>query len=146
MIYQFKIGEYYQKTIKMRCELTMAFFKSVTALVVTDVELSRGFYETVLGCKVENGIIYREDSSLYLKLMQAEKLEDVRPIRNLSNVLCLVENLETLYELFLEFKGNGALFAFYPREKVIDHMRIKEFAVRDLDGYLIGFGLKIGER
>jgi len=121
----------------------MHLMSSVCVLLVSDIELSRLFYQTVLSCEDIDGILYREDCKLAIKLVQAEKIEDVKPNRNLWNVFSYVEDEKRLDILFKEAKSHGALFAYYPKESVIEGERLKEFAIRDLDGYLIGFGTTI---
>ncbi|HWI48827.1 MAG TPA: VOC family protein [Rummeliibacillus sp.] len=118
----------------------MHLMSSVSVLLVSDIELSKLFYRTVLSCEDIDGILFREDCGLSIKLVQAEKIEDVKPNRNLWNVFSYVENEERLDSLFKEAKLHGALFAYYPKESVIEGERLREFAIRDLDGYLIGFG------
>ncbi|WP_397539774.1 VOC family protein [Rummeliibacillus pycnus] len=121
----------------------MHLMSSVSVLLVSDIELSKLFYHTVLSCEDHDGILFREDCGLAIKLVQAEKIEDVKPNRNLWNVFSYVENAERLDSLFKEAKLHGALFAYYPKESVVEGERLREFAIRDLDGYLIGFGTNI---
>lgn len=121
----------------------MHLIATVSVLLVSDIELSRLFYQTVLSCEDIDGILYRDDCGLAIKFVQAEKIEDVKPNRNLWNVFSYVEDEERLDILFKEAKLHGALFAYYPKESVIEGERLKEFAIRDLDGYLIGFGTTI---
>lgn len=121
----------------------MHLLSSVSVLLVSDIELARLFYKTVLSCHETDGILFRRDCGLAIKLVQAEKMEDVKPNRNLWNVFSYVEDEERLDKLFHEAKAHGALFAYYPTIREIGDEKLKEFAIRDLDGYLIGFGLAI---
>ncbi|MGM9966033.1 MULTISPECIES: VOC family protein [unclassified Rummeliibacillus] len=121
----------------------MHLLSSVSVLLVSDIELARLFYQTVLSCHEVDGILFRRDCGLAIKLVQAEKIEDVKPNRNLWNVFSYVEDEERLDKLFHEAKAHGALFAYYPKIREIGDEKLKEFAIRDLDGYLIGFGLAI---
>lgn len=121
----------------------MHLISSISVLLVSDLELSKLFYRSVLGCVEVDGILFSEDYGLAIKLVQAEKIEDVKPNRNLWNVFSYVKDTESLDKLFKEVKLHGALFAYYPKEREIDGERLREFAIRDLDGYLIGFGTKI---
>lgn len=121
----------------------MHLMSSVSVLLVSDLELSKLFYQTVLSCVDVDGILFREDCGLAIKLVQAEKIEDVKPNRNLWNVFSYVEGKERLDKLFKEAKTHGALFAYYPKIREIEGERLREFAIRDLDGYLIGFGTVI---
>ncbi len=121
----------------------MHVMSSVSVLLVSDIELSKLFYQTVLSCQEVEGILYREDCGLAIKLIQAEKIEDVKPNRNLWNVFSYMEDTERLDKLFKDAKLHGALFAYYPKVREIEGERLREFAIRDLDGYLIGFGTVI---
>lgn len=121
----------------------MHLLSSVCVLLVSDIVLARLFYQTVLSCKETDGILFRDDCGLAIKLVQAEKIEDIKPNRKLWNIFSYVEDETRLNKLFQETKAHGALFAYYPRIREIEDERLKEFAIRDLDGYLIGFGTVI---
>ncbi|MGX9135729.1 VOC family protein [Rummeliibacillus sp. JY-2-4R] len=121
----------------------MHLMSSVSVLLVSDIELSKLFYKTVLSCEEVEGILYREDCGLAIKLIQAEKIEDVKPNRNLWNVFSYMEDADQLDKLFNDAKLHGALFAYYPKVREIAGEKLREFAIRDLDGYLIGFGTVI---
>ncbi|CAK4870511.1 unnamed protein product [Aphanomyces euteiches] len=84
-------------------------------------------------------------SGLAFKLLQAESPEDIRPNRaakgseHVWDVYAYVEVLENLYE---ELKSSGAIFAYELLIQEFDWGTWKEFAVKDPDGYVIGFGNK----
>lgn len=121
----------------------MHLLSSVSVLLVSDIELAKFFYQTVLSCEEIEGIFFQKECGLAIKLVQAEKIEDDKPNRNLWNVFSYVESEERLDKLFQKVKNKGALFAYYPKIREIDGEKLKEFAIRDLDGYLIGFGTVI---
>jgi lactoylglutathione lyase len=43
-------------------------------------------------------------------------------------------------QLYEEFKSKGAVIAYEPRVEAMGNSQWKEFAVKDLDGYVMVFG------
>lgn len=119
---------------------------SLTVLLVSDLEKSRAYYRDVLGCDVNEWWAERDGlTGLAFKLLQAESPDDVRPNRaakdsgHVWDVYCYVEGLD---ELYAELKAKGAKFAYEMFEQKFDWGIWKEFAIKDPDGYVIGFGNK----
>jgi len=119
---------------------------SLTVLLVRDLERSRQFYRDVLGCEVTEWWAIRDGfTGLALKLLEAERPEDVRPNPPARDgatgfdVYAYVEHWRAPDELCEEFRAKGAEIAIEPW---IDENAgpWKEFAIRDPDGYCIAFG------
>jgi lactoylglutathione lyase len=119
---------------------------SLKVLLVSDIERAKVFYSDVLGCEVTDWWVIRDDfTGLAIKLLQANDPKDVRPnppakrAAHGFDIYCYVEDWQSLDELYLEFKKNGAAIAIEPW---VDEKNgpWKEFAVKDLDGYCIAFG------
>ncbi|MEH7402444.1 MULTISPECIES: VOC family protein [Bacillaceae] len=119
---------------------------SLKVLLVSNLEKSKEFYQEVLGCEVTEWWVIREGfSGLGIKLLQANSPEDVQPNKPAkdSNVAfdlyCYVEDWSSLDELYEEFREKGAEISIEPW---IDYNAgpWKEFAIKDIDNYCIGFG------
>lgn len=119
---------------------------SLKVLLVSDIDRAKVFYSDVLGCEVTDWWVIRDDfTGLAIKLLQANDPKDVRPNPPAKgadhgfDVYCYVEDWQSLDELYLEFKEKGAAIVIEPW---VDENNgpWKEFAVKDLDGYCIGFG------
>ncbi|WP_088071823.1 VOC family protein [Gottfriedia luciferensis] len=113
---------------------------SLTVLLVSDFESSKKYYEECLGCEVNEYWAIRDDFRLGFKLIQANNKEDVRPNNGTWNTYAYVNNNEELDLLYKELKTNGAIIVSEPKLSEFDWGVWKEFSVRDLDGYVIGFG------
>lgn len=113
---------------------------SLTVLLVSDFERSKLYYEKALGCEVNEHWAIRDDFGLGFKLIQAADPMDVRPNKGTWNTYAYVRTHEELDALFAEFKGNGAIIVSEPFLTEHDWGVWKEFSIRDLDGYVIGFG------
>lgn len=108
-------------------------------MLVSDLELSLDYYATIFGMKIQGATLKDEKNNFTITLKQAKKMTDIQPQRVFPDVCKYVDSVNELYALYLKFKSNGALFAFNPRDTYDDGKRIKEFAVRDIDGYVLAF-------
>lgn len=113
---------------------------SLTVLLVSDLEKSMKYYEEALGCEVNEHWAIRDNFGLGFKLIQAQDPDDVRPNKGTWNTYAYVQTHEELDALYEEFKQHGAIIASEPVVSEHDWGAWKDFAVRDLDGYVIGFG------
>ncbi|MFJ7727866.1 VOC family protein [Neobacillus sp. NPDC097160] len=113
---------------------------SLTVLLVSELEKSKKYYEDVLGCEVNEHWAIRDDFGLGFKLIQAKDLNDIRPNKGTWNTYAYVNNHTELDALFDELKTNGAIIVSEPNLTEFDWGVWKEFSIRDLDGYVIGFG------
>jgi lactoylglutathione lyase len=113
---------------------------SLTVLLVSDFEKSKKYYEDALGCDVNEHWAVRDDFGLGFKLVQAKDLEDVRPNKGTWNTYAYVKTHYELDALYGELKTNGAIVVSEPKVTEYDWGAWKDFSVRDLDGYVIGFG------
>jgi lactoylglutathione lyase len=119
---------------------------SLAVFLVADLEKSRVYYRDVLGFSVNEWWAERDGlTGMAFKLLQAKTPEDIRPNRaakdseHVWDVYAYVDGLE---ELFAEFKSKGVIFAYEMLVQEFDWGIWKEFAIKDLDGYVIGFGNK----
>ncbi|WP_062239045.1 VOC family protein [Fictibacillus sp. FJAT-27399] len=119
---------------------------SLKVLLVSNLERSKEYYQNVLGCEVTEWWVIRDGfSGLGIKLLQANSPGDVQPNKPAKgtntafDVYCYVEDWSSLDELYKEFRENGAMITIEPW---IDHSAgpWKEFAIKDIDNYCIGFG------
>ncbi|REE67957.1 glyoxalase/bleomycin resistance protein/dioxygenase superfamily protein [Paenibacillus taihuensis] len=113
---------------------------SLTVLLVSDLQKSMKYYEEALGCEANEHWAIRDNFGLGFKLIQAQNPEDVRPNKGTWNTYAYVQTHEELDALYGEFKANGAIIASEPVVTEHDWGAWKDFSVRDLDGYVIGFG------
>lgn len=96
-------------------------------------------YYSKLGfwCDYEMGFVERE--GLMMIFHESEKTDAIVPNypvhgENAVNVYAMVEGIDNLYD---EFKAKGALFQYELRS---NNYQMKEFAIKDPQGYTIGFG------
>ncbi|MFE5322017.1 VOC family protein [Paenibacillus sp. NPDC056579] len=122
------------ETVKARFE------NSLTVLLVSDLEQSKKYYEEALGCEVNEHWAIRDHFGLGFKLIQAQSMDDVRPNKGTWNTYAYVRNHDELDALFVELKTNGAIIDSEPKVTEYDWGSWKDFSIRDLDGYVTGFG------
>ncbi|WP_152393165.1 VOC family protein [Paenibacillus guangzhouensis] len=96
-------------------------------------------YYSKLGfwCDYEMGFVEREGlTMIFHPSNQAEAIVPNYPVHgeNAVNVFAMVEGIENLYE---EFRSKGALFQYDLRTNAY---QMREFAIKDPEGYTIGFG------
>ncbi|MGZ9583017.1 VOC family protein [Paenibacillus marinisediminis] len=96
-------------------------------------------YYSKLGfwCDYEMGFVERE--GLMMIFHQSNQADAIVPNYsvhgdNALNVFAMVEGIESLYE---EFKSKGASFQYELRT---NEYQMREFAIKDPEGYTIGFG------
>ena len=111
---------------------------------VADVDESAAHYQRVLGFTVEYlagkpgqfAIVSRDGHALMLRRVSAPEL--VRPVESQGgtwDAFFWVDDADLLHG---ELAGNGATVVYGPIVQDAYHMR--EFAVRDRDGHVLGFG------
>lgn len=119
---------------------------SVQVLLVSNVEKSRAFYRDVLGCEVTDWWAVRDDFALGLKLIEANKPEDVTPNKigkgqnKCWDTYAYVETHIDLDELYIQLKNKGATIHQEPEIYDFDWGSWKEFSITDPDNYVIAFG------
>ncbi|MEF3303156.1 VOC family protein [Paenibacillus sp. GYB003] len=121
--------------------------------LVSDLTRAKQYYKQVLGFTVD-GWGHAERDGVGFLLQQAEKPEDVRPNAKPAKdrfphdwsgpptswdtyAYTDFDGVQSLYE---EFVAKGAVIAYTPQTEDMGNTRWKEFAVKDLDGYIIVFG------
>lgn len=115
-------------------------------ILVSDLDHAIDYYTTIFGIKGDNSRFIDEKVGLNLCLKQASNIKEIEPQKLSPEVYSYVPTVAELYSLYLNYRENGALFAFYPRDTYEDGLRGKEFAIRDLDGYIIAFKTIIEEQ
>ncbi|KRE96665.1 glyoxalase [Paenibacillus sp. Soil766] len=113
---------------------------SLTVLLVSNLEKSMKYYKDALGCEVNEHWAIRDNFGLGFKLIQSKDIEDVKPNKGTWNTYAYVKTHDELDALYLELKINGAIIVSEPKVIEQDWGSWKEFSIRDLDGYIIGFG------
>lgn len=119
---------------------------SVQVRLVSNLERSKEFYATVLGCEVTDWWAVRDEFALGFKLIQAAHTENVQPNPAGQGQIipwdtyAYVETHHELDDLYEELKGKGAEFVQEPDLQEADWGSWKDFAIKDPDGYVIAFG------
>ncbi|MGM0883251.1 MAG: VOC family protein [Bacillota bacterium] len=88
-------------------------------------------------CDYEMGFVEREGlMMIFHESKEADAIVPNYPVHgeNAVNVYAMVEGIDNLYA---EFKSKGALFQYELRT---NNYQMKEFAIKDPQGYTIGFG------
>lgn len=128
----------------MTIQQTRQLLRSAPYFPVTDVEQSAHHYERVLGfhCDYAGGspprfaILSRDDLSILLRLVPApERIVPNERQGGTWDVFFWVRDARVLYE---ELRANGAEIVYEP--VVQEEYGMLEFAVRDRDGHVLGFG------
>ncbi|HEX6049000.1 MAG TPA: VOC family protein [Gemmatimonadaceae bacterium] len=118
--------------------------RSAPYFPVTSVEQSVDHYERVLGFRREYvagspaqfAIMSRDGLPIMLRLVaEPERISPNERQGGTWDVFFWVRDLRTLHE---ELRANGADVVYGPVVQEAYHM--EEFAVRDRDGYVLGFG------
>ncbi|RKN70534.1 VOC family protein [Paenibacillus ginsengarvi] len=121
--------------------------------LVSDLTKAKEYYQDVLGFKVD-GWGHAERDGLGFLLQQAERPDDIRPNARPSKVkyskdwpgpttswdTYAYSDFDGVQLLYDEFVAKGAIIAYSPQIEDMGSNRWKEFAVKDLDGYVIVFG------
>lgn len=123
--------------------------------LVSDLQKSREYYKNILGCKVDGwGHAEREEPKLGFILQQAESQDDVQPNKKAMKTKYpnnwegpytawdsyAYTDYDKIEHLLSEFRSNGAIIHYEIMLEDQGDMEWKEFAVRDLDQYVIVFG------
>jgi catechol 2,3-dioxygenase-like lactoylglutathione lyase family enzyme len=118
--------------------------KSAPYFPVADVERSAIHYERVLGFRREYtggtppqfAIVSRDGLSIMLRLVQApERISPNEKQGGTWDAFFWVRNAKALHA---ELRANGAEIVYGPT--VQEAYQMEEFAVRDAEGYVLGFG------
>ncbi len=131
---------------------TRQLLRSASYLPVADVEKSAAYYERILGfqCEYAAGTppqfaIYSRDA-LAIMFRKVESPGLICPSEKQGGTWDVFFWVSDVRALHAELKANGATIVYGPL--VQQHYHMEEFAVRDLDGHVLGFGqdLKSDER
>jgi RNA polymerase sigma factor (sigma-70 family) len=142
-----KLGEEFVNKVKARIK------NALQVRLVSDLEKAKAYYENVLGFSID-GWGHTEREGVGFILQQAENPEDVRPNAKprLSEYptewpgpptswdTYAYSDFNGVQALYEEFRDNGAIIAYDPIIEDMGSNKWKEFAVRDLDGYITVFG------
>ncbi len=118
--------------------------RSAPYFPVADVDQSANYYQRLFGFQREYAagtppqfaIVSRDGLSIMLRLVSApDKISPNERQGGTWDVFFWVRDVRALYEELLE---NGAEVVYGPLIQDAYHM--EEFAVRDRDGYVLGFG------
>jgi catechol 2,3-dioxygenase-like lactoylglutathione lyase family enzyme len=121
--------------------------RSAPYFPVADVEQSANWYERVLGFKAEYlagtpprfAIVSRDGLSIMLRLVATpEKIAPNECQGGTWDAFFWVRDIGALHE---EMRGNGADVVYGPL--IQNEYQMEEFAVRDREGYVLGFGQPI---
>ena len=118
--------------------------RSAPYFPVADLGQSADHYERVLGFRRDYvggtppvfAILSRDGLSIMLRLVAAP--EQIRPNEKQGGTWDVFFWVRDADALHAELKANGADVAYGPM--VQEAYRMKEFAVRDREGYVLGFG------
>jgi catechol 2,3-dioxygenase-like lactoylglutathione lyase family enzyme len=121
--------------------------------LVMDLSQAKEYYQNKLGFSVD-GWGHAEREGVGFLLQQADRQEDVRPNAKAAGRECpnnwhgpvsgwdtyAYSDYDGVQQLYEEFAAKGAIIAYEPQIEDMGAMKWKEFAVKDLDGYVIVFG------
>lgn len=127
-----------------RRNMAQTLFRSAPYFPVSDVEQSAGYYERVLGFQRDYvagtppqfAIISRDGLSIMLRLVGAP--EKICPNERQGGAWDAFFWVRDVLAFHKELRRNGANIVYGPL--VQDAYQMQEFAVRDLEGYVLGFG------
>ncbi|MBS4198142.1 VOC family protein [Bacillus sp. FJAT-49732] len=118
--------------------------------LVSDFNKSKMYYQNILGFSVDGWGHAERGNNLGFILQQAKHPGDVRPNAKPDNIQWegknsgwdsyFYSNFEGVGKLYEEFKSKGAIIAYGPKIETMGNGQWKEFAVKDLDGYVMVFG------
>jgi catechol 2,3-dioxygenase-like lactoylglutathione lyase family enzyme len=122
--------------------------KSAPYFPVADVERSARHYERVLGFRRDYtggtppqfAIVSRDGLSIMLRLVQAP--EQISPNEKQGGTWDAFFWVRDAKALHAELQANGAEIVYGPM--VQEAYQMEEFAVRDCEGYVLGFGQPLG--
>lgn len=128
----------------MSTDKTIKLLRSAPYFPVLDVEKTVQFYEEVLrfkctysgGSPLEFAICSRDELDIMLKRVDAD--ETIAPNERQGGTWDVFFWVTGLEALFTELKSRGADIVYGP---IVQEMyQMNEFAVRDCNGYVFGFG------
>lgn len=123
--------------------------------LVKDMEKSKEYYKNALGCKVDCwGHAERKNPDMGFILQQAEHPEDVHPNKKAKGLnypkdwhgpptgwdTYAYTNWDSIETLLEQFQGTEAIMHYEMKHEDQGDLLWKEFAIRDLDGYVIVIG------
>jgi catechol 2,3-dioxygenase-like lactoylglutathione lyase family enzyme len=122
--------------------------RSAPYFPVADLERSAAHYERVLGFHLdysggsppEFAIVSRDGLSIMLRLVAGP--DRIVPNERQGGTWDVFFWVSDAQALCTELRANGADIVYGP--VVQEHYRMKEFAVRDCEGYVLGFGQAMG--
>jgi uncharacterized glyoxalase superfamily protein PhnB len=122
----------------------MRILRSAPYFPVRDVTAAARHYETVFGfgCEYAGGeppqfaIVARDGFAVMLRLVSAD--DEIVPNERQGGTWDAFFWVDDAQALFDELTSRGAAVVYAP--VIRDEYRMKEFAVRDRDGYVLGFG------
>lgn len=131
----------------MSSDQTGKLLRSAPYFPVASVERSAAFYEQVLGfrCEYSAGsplqfaICSRDGLAIMLRRMSAPEL--IVPIEKQGGTWDAFFWVSDAEALHAEFNAKGAEIVYGPM--IQEAYQMKEFAVRDCDGHVLGFGQAI---
>jgi predicted enzyme related to lactoylglutathione lyase len=124
--------------------MSTQLLRSAPYFPVSDVEAAVGHYERVFGFRREYvagtppqfGIVARDGLAIMLRLVPAS--EHIVPNERQGGTWDAFFWVNGVEALHAELVGNGADIVYGPL--VQDAYRMREFAARDANGYVLGFG------
>ena len=131
----------------MSLQQTTQLLRSAPYFPVADVEQSAAHYERVLGFRREYiagtppqfAILSRDGLAIMLRLVAAP--EHISPNEKQGGTWDAFFWVRDARALHAELRANGADIVYGPIVQDASHM--EEFAVRDREGYVLGFGQAI---
>ncbi|RIX51674.1 sigma-70 family RNA polymerase sigma factor [Paenibacillus nanensis] len=144
---EIKLGEEFVGKVKARIK------NALQVRLVKNLKASIQYYHKILGFTVDDWG-HAEREGIGFLLLQAESPEQVRPngIPAKSSYpqgwtgpptswdTYAYSDFNGVQSLYEEFTAKGATIAYPPQIEVMGDRKWKEFAVKDLDGYVIVFG------
>lgn len=132
----------------MSANQTGKLLRSAPYFPVTNVERSSAFYEQTLGfhCEYSAGtplqfaICSRDGLAIMLRLVSAPEL--IVPNEKQGGTWDAFFWVNDAEALHAEFKAKGAEIVYGP--VIQEAYQMKEFAARDCDGHVLGFGQAVG--
>ncbi|MFD0619916.1 sigma factor-like helix-turn-helix DNA-binding protein [Paenibacillus sp. GCM10027629] len=142
-----KLGEDFVGKVKARIK------NALQVRLVSNLPEAQNYYQEVLGFTVDDWGHVERDGVGFL-LQQAQGPDDVRPNNKPAKSsypqdwpgpptswdTCAYSDYDGVQSLYEEFLSRGAVIAYTPQIEDIGDRKWKEFAVKDLDGYVIVFG------
>lgn len=142
-----KLGEEFVGKVRARIK------NALQVRLVSNLPEAKKYYQDILGFTVDDWGHVERDGVGFL-LQQAQSPEDVRPNNKpaissypldwpgppTSWDTYAYSDYDGVQSLFEEFVSRGALIAYAPQIEDMGDRKWKEFAVKDLDGYVIVFG------